>query len=72
MKSIGRFRIPRKGKEVRPWAQEALEDLWRPSPDFIGPVAPPMWLWLKKPEDEQWRDMLGITVRNRNIGPLFR
>jgi len=25
--------------------QAELEALWRSAPDFIGPVAPPMWLW---------------------------
>jgi hypothetical protein len=38
-----------------------LEALWRPSSDFIGPVAPPMWLWERNPEKQAiWSRMHGL------------
>ena len=32
-----------------------LEALWRPDPAFIGPVAPPMWLWVRGAEAKRAR-----------------
>jgi hypothetical protein len=35
---------------------DELEALWRLDPDFIGPVAPPMWLWLHdRKKQALWR-----------------
>lgn len=34
-------------KKHPPLTDQQIEDLWRPTPDFIGPVAPPMWLWVR-------------------------
>lgn len=25
-----------------------IEAIWRPTPAFVGPVAPPMWLWERR------------------------
>jgi hypothetical protein len=41
-----------------------LEALWRPSPDFIGPVAPPTWLWLRDSEKQAaWQARHNLTKR---------
>ena len=42
---------------------EELEAMWRPRPDFIGPVAPPMWLWLHAREIDRYR----LIERNREL-----
>ena len=35
---------------------------WRPSPGFIGPVAPPMWLWVKDRERQaRWAAEMNLT-----------
>ena len=40
----------------RPREMTGLEALWRPSSGFIGPVAPPMWLWTRDREKQAaWR-----------------
>ena len=50
-----------------PWTDAELEAYWRPSPDFVGPVAPPMWLWLRDLEaQERWK----IQTNLAPPGPL--
>jgi hypothetical protein len=51
-----------KSKRQRPRRTAAeLEALWRKSSDFIGPVAPPMHLWLHDPEKQElWRERHGL------------
>ena len=45
-----------------PWTAETLERLWRPSADFIGPVGPPMLLWLKdRQAQRQWRSEVNLA-----------
>jgi hypothetical protein len=42
-------------RQKPPRTEAELEALWRKDPGFIGPVAPPMWLWLKDEEkQERW------------------
>ena len=42
-------------------SEAELETLWRPSSDFIGPVAPPMWLWQRdRAKQAIWRKAHGL------------
>ena len=42
-------------------SEAELETLWRPSPDFIGPVGPPMWLWQRdRAKQALWRRACGL------------
>jgi hypothetical protein len=47
-------------KEREPLTQRELEAFWRDlkgGPDFVGPVGPPMWLWLRDHEKQRaWRE----------------
>ena len=64
--------------------QAELEALWHPRPDFIGPVGPPMELWIRDREKQAaWRKQeisqginidassfgFGTIARNVSIGP---
>ena len=52
--------MPKREKPSR--TREKLEALWRPHPDFIGPVAPPMELWLRNREKQAvWRKNNGLA-----------
>jgi hypothetical protein len=42
-----------------------LEALWRPHPAFIGPVGPPMVLWLRSREkQEAWKKRMNLKGGN--------
>lgn len=53
---------PRKPRPPKPWPTQAQrEAFWRGHPDFIGPVGPPMELWLRNREkQEAWRKKHGL------------
>jgi hypothetical protein len=43
-------------RNARPLTPAELEAVWRPYPSFIGPVGPPMWLWVRDREKQRlWR-----------------
>lgn len=47
-----------------PWTYAQLEAFWRGTPDFIGPVGPPMVLWLRDREKQKlWRKRHGLHPR---------
>ena len=51
-------------REKRQMTAEELEQLWRPSPDFIGPVGPPMVLWLKNAEAQrEWKIAMNLAPK---------
>jgi hypothetical protein len=41
-----------------------LQELWRPAPDFIGPLLPPMLLWFARgcPKDQWELDALACAA----------
>jgi hypothetical protein len=48
--------ITRTRRQREPLTQRELEAFWRGHPDFIGPVGPPMTLWLRDREKQAlWR-----------------
>ena len=52
-------------QEPHKWPQtpEGFDALWRPSPDFIGPVGPPMWLWIRDREKQAaWARLVNLTL----------
>ena len=50
-----------RSRSDNPLTRQELEALWRPGSDFIGPVAPPMWLWQRDREKQAlWRWMHGL------------
>lgn len=54
---------PRK-RERPPSTEAELEAFWRKDPGFIGPVGPPMWLWLRDRErQEQWEIEMSLRPR---------
>jgi hypothetical protein len=51
-------------KQKRQMTAEELEGLWRPHPAFVGPVAPPMVLWLRdRQRQEQWEIETNLKPR---------
>ena len=61
----------RKGKMKSPQVlptQAELEALWRPRPDFIGPVGPPTELWIRDREKQRlWRIATNLGPERTNI-----
>ena len=55
-------RRPR-SRNAKPRTQSELEALWRTGgPLFIGPVAPPMWLWVHDQKKQAlWRKAHGLS-----------
>lgn len=57
-------------KRARP-TQTELEALWRPRPEFIGPVAPPMWLWMHDREKQRaWRKTVNLKPKDDDNEPI--
>jgi hypothetical protein len=53
----------RKRGDHSPFTQAELEAIWRPHPGFIGPVGPPMVLWLANREAQaKWRKRVSLTT----------
>jgi hypothetical protein len=54
-------------KERPPLTQRELEDFWRDlkgGPGFIGPIGPPMWLWMHDREKQKaWAEKHGLRPR---------
>jgi hypothetical protein len=55
-----------KHKERPPLAQADLEAFWRSleqgGPDFVGPVGPPMHLWMHNREKQRaWREKVNLA-----------
>jgi hypothetical protein len=49
---------------------EELEALWRPHPDFIGPVGPPMLLFSRdRAAQEEWEIAVNLRPRPLDDGP---
>ena len=47
--------------------QVELEALWRPSPEFIGPVGPPMELWIRDcAKQAAWRKQMNLNEIDMN------
>ena len=47
----------RKRGDTTPFSRAELEVAWRPDPSFIGPVGPPMLLWLNdRDKQEKWKN----------------
>jgi hypothetical protein len=56
----------RAAKAKRQLTVEELEELWRPSPEFVGPVGPPMWLWLKDADAQRaWELAMNLAPSGR-------
>lgn len=51
-------------RERPPPTAAELEALWRKDPAFIGPVAPPMFLWINDEERQRlWRIATSLEPR---------
>jgi hypothetical protein len=49
---------------------EELEALWRPHPAFVGPVAPPMWLWIRNRQAQaSWRIAVNLPREHAEPNP---
>jgi hypothetical protein len=49
-------------RNARPLTPAELEAVWRPYPSFIGPVGPPMWLWVRDREKQRlWRIKVSLS-----------
>lgn len=59
-----RFSIPSK-RSMRQLTELELEAIWRKDPNFIGPVGPPMVLWLRDREKQaQWEKDMNLRPRD--------
>ena len=52
----------RKRGDHSPPTEAELETLWRPTPAFIGPVGPPMVIWINDRDAQaRWRQQVNLA-----------